>query len=200
MNQETAFLTEGDPYHLRNQGLKSDLLDEYLDTLSLGGNILDIGTQDGRRLARLKGKCFGIEPSQLAVDEGKKKYPHISLQRGLSHELPFSDEMFDVVMISYVFHWVGRKNLLKTVSEMDRVLKSGGLLIIQDFYPIQPKAVPYHYKDELFTYKQNYWEIFTATQLYTLVEKIPTIHLSNKADQLLTGGDDQAVIVSLKKI
>lgn len=125
---------------------------------------------------------------------------HIS--QGTADVLDFEDNFFDIVFISFVFHWVGRSKLLKAVSEIDRVLKDGGTLVISDFFPDIPHRRTYHHNTELgvYTYKQDYSKIFTASNLYTENTRIPFMHIGPKRE--LTGfklGDNSGMLISLTK-
>jgi ubiquinone/menaquinone biosynthesis C-methylase UbiE len=127
---------------------------------------------------------------------------------GVSHDLSaFPDASFDIVTVSFVFHWVDRSKLLQTVSECDRVLKDGGLLAIQDFFPAAPQRRMYHRNPELgvFTYKQVYSDIFRASNIYTSVFRMNFLHPNaehmawDRRDDTLKGGDDHGFLEVLKK-
>jgi hypothetical protein len=59
------------------------------------------------------------------------------------------------------------------VAEADRVLKNKGLLIIQDFDPGIRCKIAYHHlpRENLFTFKQKYWDIFVASGLYSVISE-----------------------------
>lgn len=183
--QDEIFLSEGDNWFRRNDYTSSDVYEvlEYLKSNAdfLPNKILDIGCSDGSKLneicnfylsKNLKTEGCGIEPSKVAIEEGTKRFPNLNLNMGFSHDLDmYTDNHFDLVILSFVFHWVDRTKLFKTFSEIDRVLKNGGRLIIQDFAPPFHCKVKYHHlpDQEVYTYKQFYWETFTASQLYSLL-------------------------------
>ncbi len=177
--QDEVFTKEGDQWFLRQNGhfviTEHDQIVSYLNQSGWKPkSVLDIGSSNGYRLDDLL-KRFpgatgsGIEISGMAVEDGRKRYPHLSLRQGMSHDLSaFADRSFDTVIISFVFHWVDRSLLLKTVSEIDRVLAEGGRLLIRDFAPLFPCKTPYHHLpgQEVFTYKQPYGDIYLASRLY----------------------------------
>ena len=72
------------------------------------------------------------------------------------NKVNYSDEQFDVILVPLVLMYISRINILKAVSELDRVLKNNGLLIITDFYPDVPKKVCFKHNTKLFTYKQKF--------------------------------------------
>lgn len=63
--------------------------------------------------------------------EGKRKHPHLPLTAGDATRLPFQDESFDAVTISF-----GLRNVVDTdaaLKEMFRVTKKGGRVVICEF-------------------------------------------------------------------
>jgi ubiquinone/menaquinone biosynthesis C-methylase UbiE len=187
MNQDKIFLkNEGNRWFLRNQKAISDVSRIKLD-LPLAmikkqqlkpRRVLEVGCSNGYRLEEIRkrynAKCFGLEPSLLAIGDGLKRYPKIILKRGLINRLPFKDEEFDLVIVNYVFHWVDRRSILEAVKEINRVVKDGGRLLISDFLPDQPTKVPYHHLKNagVFTYKLDYPAIFLASGQYKLASKV----------------------------
>lgn len=139
--------------------------------------VLEIGCSNGWRLAKIEekygAKCFGVESSLKAIKDGQKKYPKVKFKRGLASSLPLN-EKFDLVIVNFVLHWVSRENLLKTIVEIDRVISNKGFLIIGDFLPDYPARTPYHHlpKQKVYTYKQDYADIFISSRLYKLIKKV----------------------------
>ena len=88
--------------------------------------------------------------------------------------------MFDLVIINFVFNWIDRSNLLRSVAEIDRLLVDGGFLIIGDFLPSNLTKVRYHHlpEKEVYTYKQNYAATFLASGLYHPVSLLTSHHTS----------------------
>lgn len=141
-----------------------------------GKNILEIGACYGYNLKylsdRLGTTCYGIEPSAAAINYGKEKYNGvIHLEQGTSDDLPYESEKFDVVIMGFCMYWVGRKYLMRTVAEADRVLKENGYLMLIDFDTAMPyKRVNVH-NSEVWTYKMQYVNLFLANPQYYLVNK-----------------------------
>ena len=210
MAQEKIFLQkEGDAYFSRN---KSDLVDgkfpdPVLYLVSQYGikakKVLDIGCSNGSKLAAILeasgGKGTGVEPGAKAIADGKKRFPKIDFRRGVVSELPVKGT-FDLVSIMYVMHWVSRGDLLKAVSEIDRVVADGGYLIIGDFDPNTPAMRRYHHlpSDEVYTYKQDYAAIFAATQIYQRIAQMSFTHAANTFAPDLHGGN-RGVVTLLRK-
>ena len=184
MNQDDIFFnSEGDQWFIRNQvkitERHNDKMDDpvlmMIDKCGLKpSQVLEIGCSNGWRLDLIKQKygahCVGVEPSLQALADGQKNYPTLELYRGRAAALPV-ENTFDLVVVPFVFHWVDRGELLRSVAEVDRVVADQGFLLISDFAPDGPTRVPYHHlpEKEVYTYKMNYSEIFTATALYQLV-------------------------------
>ncbi len=198
--QDTTFVTEGNKWLDRNRALinSPEYNDEIMNYIERNSakiapqNILEIGCSNGWRLGRLtklfpKVQCHGIEPAAAAVAEANQNFPSCHVQTGFSHQLPFADKSFDVVIIAAVFMWLDRNRLLQTVAEIDRVLTDLGYLFIYDFgskfvYKTNYRHLP---DQNVFSYKQSYEDMFTASNLYSTIfateyEEHPLDHVDNK--------------------
>lgn len=152
--------------------------------------LLEVGCSGGFRLNGIKVnypscEVYGIEPSEKAIAWGKDNFPNVCFKKGTADNLSdFLDNSMDVVIIGFVFYVIDRSNVLKVVSEIDRILKNNGTLIITDFFSETPLKNNYHHiKDiEAHSYKQNYDEIFTSSKLYYLLDKSTFNHETRKRD------------------
>lgn len=111
--------------------------------------ILQLGCCSGSLLAAIKekfgGRLFvGIEPSQEAVQFGMEKYSGIKLYQGTIAKNPLRN-VFDLVIVQFVLHWVDRSTLFKSICEIDGFVRDGGFLIIGDFDPNCPSKKHYHH-------------------------------------------------------
>jgi ubiquinone/menaquinone biosynthesis C-methylase UbiE len=95
--------------------------------------ILDIGCAYGGTAFYLKdqfkGECFyGIDPGaeSIKIANNNLGSDRVQFKQGYSHDLTYSDNMFDVVIFSMILQWMPRNKLIKTISEVDRVLRTGG--------------------------------------------------------------------------
>jgi len=93
--------------------------------------ILDVGCGPGmvtRDIARLtNGKVIAIDDSEDMIKVAKdilKVYKNVELRVGNAENLPFDDNMFDVVTCNLLLMWA--ENPQQVVKEMARVTKSGG--------------------------------------------------------------------------
>lgn len=107
-----------------------------------GQEVLDIGCGTGTLAILIKQTCPGAKVTGLdgypeILDRARRKMQaaavDIRLDQGLSHELPYQDASFDRVVSSLFFHHLDRDGKQGTLSEIRRVLRSGGELHIADW-------------------------------------------------------------------
>jgi ubiquinone/menaquinone biosynthesis C-methylase UbiE len=116
-----------------------DRLHEQLSCIS-GGRILDVATGDGAFVNILAhhlkdySEILGIDcdASALALAEKSFNDSRISFRMTTAEYIPYEDSSFDTVCISNSLHHL--ENIEKTISEMLRVLKPGGLMIINELF------------------------------------------------------------------
>jgi SAM-dependent methyltransferase len=183
MKQDDIFAAgEGDQWFQRNcSGLGSVeplTTDPVLRVIRLAGlkpqKAIEIGASNGFRLHILQQiyrcRVTAVEPSEAAIAHGRTEYPEVDFVQGVASSLPIEDDAgFDLVIVNGVLCWVDRSTLLRSCAEVDRLLAENGFLVIGDFLPPSRERVYYHHRTDvaLYTYKQNYAEIFLATGLYT---------------------------------
>jgi len=88
-------------------------------------------------------QIIGLDLSEKMLEIGRKKIAkkgisNIELVKGDSENLPYDDNSFDVVTVSFGVR--NFENLKKGISEMARVLKPGAKLIVLEFS--YPKSFP----------------------------------------------------------
>lgn len=181
MSQESIFLEgEGDAWFERNKDklanskrdIPFDLIEMYAPTPN---RVLEVGCANGFRLNKIQQKwsseCWGIEPSLKAIWHGEESYPGIRFECGTAQDgFRFEYNDFDLVIVNFVLHWVSRDKLLKSISEIDRVLSDNGVLILGDFATLNPIKRKYHHlpDQDMWTYKQDYAGLFEKTGLYKM--------------------------------
>lgn len=98
------------------------------------GKVLDFGCGNGRLVDFLKEtnlEYVGVDTSEKLVEIAKREYPTKSfLQIADEKTLPFGDEEFDMVFAIAVFHHFTPKMTDNALSEIRRVLKKDGILIL----------------------------------------------------------------------
>ncbi|MFT6505953.1 MAG: ubiquinone/menaquinone biosynthesis C-methylase UbiE [Colwellia polaris] len=107
-----------------------------------GNNLLDVGCGTGT-LTKLiaekspKHTVIGLDADQTALDISQKKVIgkdlNISFRQGFGQKMPFDKNSFDIVVSSLFFHHLNSSAKLATLTEIRRVLKPDGTLIIADW-------------------------------------------------------------------
>ena len=110
--------------------------------------ILDVATGTGdfaiESLSLKPTEVVGIDISQGMLDKGIVKIKKngqediIELKYGDSEDIPFEDNYFDAITVAFGVR--NFENLEKGLSEMKRVLKTGGMAVVLEFS--KPKAFP----------------------------------------------------------
>ena len=80
-------------------------------------------------------KRVGVEPSQMAVRQGRNLFPKNDYIIGVVAELTENVNFIsDLTIVNDVFCWISRETLFQSINNIDRTLKVGGRLLIRDFY------------------------------------------------------------------
>jgi len=99
-----------------------------------GERILDIAAGTGTSsaaIARSGARVIAFDFSAGMIEEGRKRHPELEFVQGDAQQLPFGDDEFDAVTISFGLRNVEDPRL--ALSEMYRVLKPGGRLVVCEF-------------------------------------------------------------------
>jgi SAM-dependent methyltransferase len=166
--------------------------------------VLEVGCSNGYRLAavaRIHGaQVTGVEPSLAAIADGRERFPEVRFERGSADAIPL-DERFDLVIVNFVFHWVDRSLLLRTAAEVDRVVEDGGFLIVGDYLPAHPTRRHYHHLPgrDIYTYKQDYAEIFAASSCYQRIAVLAGRHSQPPILSAVVDDDDRRGTTLLRK-
>ena len=97
--------------------------------------ILDVGTGTGDFVKVLKNvfpkaEITGVDPLETSLEEAKRSYPDVHFQKMSGEKLAFENNQFDVVSISMALHHL--PDIQAAFSEMKRVLKPGGWIIVNE--------------------------------------------------------------------
>ncbi len=99
--------------------------------------VLDWGCGAGRNLAYLAGKGFemtGMDPSERGIEAARELLESEKLRGALEvvepGRIPVEDESYDAVLSLYAIEHGGRDAVKKSVEELHRVLRRGGLSLI----------------------------------------------------------------------
>ncbi|MEM1063476.1 MAG: class I SAM-dependent methyltransferase [Planctomycetota bacterium] len=115
-----------------------------------GGDVLEYGCAKGERslqLASTAKSVRGIDISDVAIDQGNAAaddagYDHVRFAVMNAEDMTFEDESFDLVFGSGIIHHLDVK---KSVSEVSRVLRPGGIAIFRE--PLGHNVLINKYRD-----------------------------------------------------
>lgn len=179
----------------RNESLQfSYELHEY--TKFRGKKVLDVGSGNGYVLSKyaLEGaEVFGIDITETGIALCERRFELYGLKGNFqvanAESLPFEDESFDCVCSMGVLHHVPNTN--KAVSEIYRVLKKNGRLIVMLYHknsawyrfkmPIQSlihsKSID-QLVDEVDGVGNPKGDVYSKKELRTLLDKFERLELS----------------------
>jgi ubiquinone/menaquinone biosynthesis C-methylase UbiE len=104
--------------------------------------ILDVGSGTGTTSIIIKqayptAEVIGLDGDPQILELARSKAQSLGLEiqfdQGMSFDLPYPSESFDVVLTSMMLHHLTRDDKQKTAQEMYRVLRPGGQLLGADF-------------------------------------------------------------------
>jgi ubiquinone/menaquinone biosynthesis C-methylase UbiE len=123
-----------------------DTLRQYADFIPEGKEILDIGCGDAGAaiyFAKAGAEAHGIEPHQKSLARGKVRAEEhgvdIDLRGDRGEELPYPDRSFDLIVLDNVLEHVADQR--RTLQEIRRVLRDGGLLYMVTPKPFTPHSI-----------------------------------------------------------
>ena len=210
--QKRVFLEgEGDQWFERNASAievdrqeqeQRDLILAAIKSLNIQpAKALEIGCADGWRLELLRrycdAQCYGIDPSAKAVAKGNSEYSAVHLQQGTADSLAFDNGQFDLVMIGFCLYLCDREDLFKIASEVDRVLREEGFVVLLDFHSEIPYRNSYAHAPGLYSYKMDYSRMFTWNPSYASVLQ-QVVHHSEHG--VTTSADDKVAVTVLQKL
>jgi len=100
-------------------------------------NVLDLGCGAGRHCAYLAKKGFdviGVDVSKSALRMAnkwvrKERLKNVAFMRGTMTNIPFRNRHFDAVISISVIHHAVKKDIMKTIVEVHRILKKNGVFL-----------------------------------------------------------------------
>ena len=214
MTQDNVFLEkEGDAWFNRNKSkLGNKIEHDWIFFLAKSlekkkiKRIVEIGCSNGWRLHFLAKEfrdveVVGVDASEQAIMDGKKRYPELSLHHGLLSEASNTLGTFELVIVNFVFHWIDRTTLVKSLHELDKLTADGGRLILGDFLPQMQQKRRYHHlpKEYIYTFKQDYAKIFESLGTYRELCRITYDHDDSKCSIKACDFSSRAVCSVLQK-
>ncbi len=146
---------------------------EWAETLPPGGAVLDIGCGVGRHVLYLGGRGFqmagmDVSPSGIRITQAvcaERQIPfdgHV----GEMTTLPWPDATFDAALSTSTIHHNRRADILRTLDEVRRVLKPGGLFQV----------------DFISTARDDYQQMRALVAAGEVVEIEPDTFIDERAD------------------
>lgn len=180
--QEEAFVnTEADAWYERNKSTIMEPVSKNHKVIKAisgscipnTGCFIDLGGGSGKVAAGIinfypEWQGTVLEPSKKAIEAGSRSFPALKFICGsLTQSRDMPNQLYDLAIICGVFTWIERGLLSQAIANIDKLVKPSGYIIISDFYTPFPRANEYHYKEGLFTFKQDYCLPFLALNTYT---------------------------------
>lgn len=175
----------GDEYFVRNrnaQQLPREIpgLSENLRMWASGrggtGSLCVFGGASGVEAAFFSSTLTGwrivnIDISNSAVEHGRQVFPTVEHVVASLTEKDLAGRIgeFDCVLLTGILCWIDRSFLSRAILNVDEMVKAGGLLGIYDFFPPFPRINPMSHADNVFTFKQNYAQVFQDLGVFHLV-------------------------------
>jgi SAM-dependent methyltransferase len=97
--------------------------------------ILDVGAGTGwiaSKVAEHSEEVFALEPNEKRVEHIKTKHPEVKAFSALANSIPFPPNYFDKLFTVSAFHHFPDQG--DALEEFRRVIKKGGLLLINEIY------------------------------------------------------------------
>ncbi|MFC1898570.1 class I SAM-dependent methyltransferase [Candidatus Cloacimonadota bacterium] len=93
-------------------------------------------------------KCHGVEIDEDALQEAlmycQKSHSHLNIIQADMRELPFPDEMFGFAYSYNAIFFISKADIQKTIKEIHRVLKPGGLFYLNLATVDDPNCQPFN--------------------------------------------------------
>lgn len=180
MSQSRIFVEglEGDAYFRRNAShnaayrIEDDVVAQTIEAAGIEPkSILDLGCSSGERLSALcllfDAQGMGVDASAEAIRAAGNRDRAVEWEVGdwTQHR---SGE-YDLVVLSYVLHWIGRPQLLRAMAAAHEATRLGGHLAVNDFS--RNDDVVYKHAPGVMTHKRVHDAMFSATGLFVPVRQ-----------------------------
>jgi ubiquinone/menaquinone biosynthesis C-methylase UbiE len=124
----------------KTRDLDSRATQQLLSDLSFS-DLLELGCGTGKNtewFARKANHVSAVDFSDVMISKAKEKITASNIEfitADISQRLPFADSSFDLVTCNLVLEHI--KNLQPVLSEVSRVLKSGGKFFVSELHPMK---------------------------------------------------------------
>lgn len=143
-------------------------------TIHSDSQVLDLCCGSGQTtefLVKTSQNVTGLDASPKSLQRARLNVPEASYIEAFAEEMPFADNLFDVVHTSVALHEMQPQQLRKIINEVYRVLKPGGVFTLVDFHaPTNPIFWPGISAFLLLFETETAWELL-KTDLAELLAK-----------------------------
>lgn len=140
----------------RERRMRRRLLE--LSRLRSGESVLDVGCGTGtlailaKETAGRSGTVCGVDPSPEMLARARVKAARagaeVRFENAAAQALPFQDSSFDVAFSTMMLHHLGRAARRALATELRRVVRSGGRVLLVDFAKpaVKPSRMAGHFR------------------------------------------------------
>ncbi len=141
-----------------------------------GSNILDVATGTGKQAFAFAKRGYavtGIDLSEamLKVANKNNKYSNVKFEVADATNLPFEDNSFDVTCVSLALHDMPLTIREKVMTEMNRVTKLQGIIMIVDYALPENRIMRFLIYRFIKLYEGEYYSKFIKSDLKALLLK-----------------------------
>ena len=129
--------------------------EQFLEFIQRNQTIADLGCGNGRfykflKKSKLNIDYVGVDNNTSLLEKAQKSFPNVKFVKGDLLTLPIQDNHIDTaIAIASLHHIPSTKLREKAISEMFRILKKDGILIITVWNLFQSKYKKYIWKSRL---------------------------------------------------
>ena len=185
-NLELVKKKEADKFFMRNKSYFTkhsfDWIDEkILNLIKINSiqakNILEIGCANGNKLHQYAKLCkskkiYGVDLSNKAIKDGKKKYKNLKLFNMSSIEIDKIKLNFDFIICGFFLYHLDRELIFRQFDLIHRKLFKNGFLLIWDFDPLFKHSNKDFNTKKLTSFKMSYDNFLIESGLFEMVYKI----------------------------
>lgn len=141
-----------------------------------GSKILDVATETGKQafaFAKRDYEVIGIDLSEAMLNVAKKKnkFKNVKFEVADATNLLFEDNSFDVSAVSFALHDMPLSIREKVLTEMVRVTKPQGIIVIADYDLPRNKIGRFLVCHFVALYEAEYYKTFIRSDIETLLHK-----------------------------
>tara|TARA_B100000029_G_C17603120_1_gene966448 strand:- start:5078 stop:5794 length:717 start_codon:yes stop_codon:yes gene_type:complete len=159
-------------------GSTDNILNCFKTTKIKVNKILEIGCANGIKLNKYKTffknkkqsvECFGVDFSNVAIKNGKKKYKDLKLFNYSSLQISKFKTKFDLIICGWFLYLLDRDHFFKQFDLMHEKLNTNGYLMIVDFDPLFPHHNKWAHNKKIKVYKMNLRNFIEASNLFKTI-------------------------------